>query len=183
MHLFIPYFDACRTHTALRAAARIARPGDQVTIMAPVIVPGHLPVNVGAGAIWKQSCAAERQLFHARDEAEHLLPPTVRLDCRRVHARDRAAAIRAGALHYRADLILLDVPQGIRGALSLRFGLVAAVIRQAPCGVRLIGKMTVPESLSPPDRPHTVAPFPTLQIIAANPLLADRTTHRGGSPS
>jgi len=182
MHLFIPYFDACRMHTALRAAARITRAGDQVTIMAPVIVPGNLPVNVGAGAIWKRSCAAERQLFHARDEAEHLLPPTVRLHCARVHARARAAAIRAGALHYRADLILLDVPRGPRGALSLRFGPIAAVIRQAPCSVRLIGSMTVPDSLSPSEQPRAVVPFPTLQIIAANPLLADRATQRRGSP-
>ncbi|MHB8644635.1 MAG: hypothetical protein ACYDAR_02465 [Thermomicrobiales bacterium] len=172
MHVFVPYFDATSGERALHEARRITRPGDRVTVMAPVIVPGGLPVDVGAGAIWKQSCQAEQRLFHAREAAERILPGTVALRFVRVQARDRATAIRTGALHYGADLILLDVPEGVRGALSLRFGAIAAVIRQPPCTVRFVGTLTEPESLSSPETPRVVTPFPTLRTIAVNPALA-----------
>ncbi len=171
MHVFIPYFDASRVACALRETSRIARPGDRVTVMAAVIVPGGLPVDAEAGAIWKQVCRAERQLFHARDEAERILPRTVALRFVRVQARDRATAIRTGAAHYRADLVLLDAPKGLRGALALHFGIIAAVIRDATWNVRFVGTIATEDMAAPMAEPIAVAPFSALQVIVVNPAL------------
>ncbi|MDQ6907115.1 MAG: hypothetical protein M3176_09820 [Chloroflexota bacterium] len=167
MHIFIPYFDASSAENALSEASRIARPGDRVTVMAAVIVPGGLPVDAEAGTIWKQVCRAERQLFHARDVAERILPRAVSLRFVRVQAYDRATAIRTGAAHYRAELVLLDTPKGLRGALSLRFGIIAAVLRDAPWNVRFVGAMTTKVVAEP----IAAAPLSTLQVIAVNPAL------------
>ncbi len=172
MHIFIPYFDASSAENALSEASRIARPGDRVTMMAAVIVPSGLPVDAEAGTIWKQVCRAERQLFHARDVAERTLPRTVALRFVRVQARNRPTAIRTGAAHYRADLVLLDAPKGLRSALSLRFGIIAAVLRDAPWNVRFVGAMTTKVVAASMAEPIAVAPFSTLQVIAVNPALA-----------
>jgi len=139
MHYFIPYFDAVSTGNALREACRTVLPGDRVTVTVPVVVPGDLPVDVGASAIWKRVCEAERRSLHARADAERILPPTVDIHVVRVQARDRASAILAGAAHYEADLILLPMREGLRGALTLRFGTIAEVLRYATCDLRFVG--------------------------------------------
>lgn len=186
MRLFLPldYFDAASTERALTEARRIVRPGDCLIVMAPIIVPRSLPVAVDAGTIWKQVCQAERRLFHAREAAERILPTGVTLRFVRVQARDQATAIRTGATHYRADLILLDAPKGFRGVLALHFGAIAAVLRNAPCNVRFVGTMATEETVSPIPESVTVAPFPMLQVIAMNPAFAasgaeDRAGDRG----
>ncbi len=172
MHLFIPYFDATSAENALHEARLIARPGDRVFVMATVVVPNDLPVDVGAGEIWKRVCKAERQLFHAREVAERILPGGVALRFVRVQARDQVAAIRAGVAHYGADLLLFDVPRGLRGTLALRFGTLAAVLRDAPCNVRFVGTATAEEPALPTTEPVIVAPFTLLRTIAVNPSLA-----------
>ncbi len=172
MHFFIPSFDALNTDNALREVRQIARAGDRVTVMAAVIVPGGLPVDADAGTIWKQVCQAERRLFHAREAAERILPRTVMLRFVRVQARNHATAIRTGATHYRADLILLDAPKGFFGSLALRFGTIAAVLRNAPCNVRFVGTMATEEPGATVTEPVAIAPFPTLHTIAVNPLLS-----------
>lgn len=184
MRLFLPSFDAAGTERALTEACRIVRPGDCLIVMAPIIVPRRLPVDVDAGMIWAPVCRAERRLFHAREMAERLLPTGVTLRCVRVQARDRVAAIRTGAAHYRADLLLLDVPRGLRGMLALHFGTIAAILRTTPCNVRFVGTMATEEPVSPLPAPITVAPLPMLQVIAINPTLAasgaeERTGERG----
>lgn len=176
MHLLIPSFDATSAERALYEARRVAWPGDRVTVMAPVIVPSDLPVDVGAGEIWKRVCQAERRLFHARQDAERIFPCTVSFQLVRVQARDHAAAIRAGAAQYRADLILLDLPKGLRGALSLRFGTIAAVLRNAPCNVRFVGTMATEESVAPSLKPIATPPLSTLEIIAVNSALPGSRT-------
>lgn len=172
MHLFIPYFDATSGEQVLHEARRIVRPGDRVTVMASVVVPGGLPVDVDAGAIWKVICQAERRLFHARQEAERIFPRTVTFRFVRVQARDQATAIRTGAIHYRADLILFDAPNGFRGALSLRFGTIAAALRNAPCNVRFVGTMAAKKPAALTTEPIAAAPLSNLEIIAVNPALA-----------
>lgn len=138
MHYFIPYFDTVSTNNALQEARRLAWPGDRVTVMAPIVVPGDFPVDVDAGAIWKRVCEAERHLFQAREDAERLLPPAVEVRAARVQARDRASAILTGAAHYEADFILLPMREGLRGALALRFGTIAEVVRYATCNFRFV---------------------------------------------
>lgn len=172
MHLFIPYFDVIGSENALQEARRIVWPGDCVTVMTSVIVPGDLPVDIEAGAIWERVCRAEQHLFHARETAERIFPPTVALHFVRVQARDRATAIRVGAMHYRADLILLPLSNGIRGAFAMRFGVLPAVLRDAPCSVRFV-RATMPlRSRSPVTAPSAIAPLSSLQIIAVNPASA-----------
>lgn len=138
MHWFIPYLDTPTFDRALREMVRLAQPDDCVTVMAPVIVPGDLPVDVDAGVIWKPVCRAERHLFHARETAARLLSPAVTVSFVRVQARTGSGAMLTGAAHCRADCLLIARPDGVRGALSARFGTIAAVRRSASCGVRVI---------------------------------------------
>ena len=172
MHLFLPIFDATRAERALIKAREIMRPGDCLIVMAPIIVPRGLPVDVDAGMIWKQVCRAERRLLHARAAAERILPTGVTLRLVRVQARGVAAAVHTGAAHYDADLILLDLPSGLRGMFALRFGAIAAVCRHAPCAVQFVGMMERAEPLMPLPEPIAIAPFPTLAVVAMNPALA-----------
>ena len=179
MHIFIPYFSATSAENALHEARRIVRPGDCIFVMAPVIVPNYLPVDASAGQIWKRVCQAERQLFHARAAAARILPGSVTLRFVRVQARDHVAAVRAGVAHYRADLIVLEAPKGLRGTLAVRFGILAAVMRNAPCNVRFVGTVTAKQPASPMTEPVAIAPFSALEIIAVNPaLIGSRTEGR-----
>mgnify|MGYP001214896586 CR=1 FL=1 len=182
MHLFIPYCDAISGENALHEARRVARPGDHVTVMVPVIVPAGLPVDVGAGAIWKQACQAERRLFHARVAAERILP-CIALRFVRVQARNRAAAIRVGATQYEADVILLGSPPGLRGALVARFGTTRALARNAPCPVRIIGSVPITDHAAPHRAPEPVwqpvESLTSLRVIATNPEIMPPS--RGGT--
>jgi hypothetical protein len=184
MHYFIPYFDAASANNALQEARRLVWPGDRVTVMAPVVVPGNLPVDVGAGALWKRTCAAERHLCEAREDAERLLPASVNVRVVRVQARDRASAILAGAAHIEADLILLPMRDGLRGAIGLRFGTIAEVLRYAPCNVRLVGTaergIQHRQAAARPDAADTVRLSPMLRVITDGPPRVG--TDRDGTP-
>jgi hypothetical protein len=171
MHLFIPYLDADRTEQALQEAGRIARPGDRVTVMAPVIVPAALPLDVGAGEIWARVCQAERRIAHSRESARRILLHGVHLHCLRVQARDEQTAILAGLATVHADCLLLAVPPGVRGTVAMHFGTIPAVIRNAPCSVRLVGAATPSASRSPLFASDTTS-LGALQALAVNPALA-----------
>jgi hypothetical protein len=175
MHYFIPYFDAVSTNNALREARRLVWPGDRVTVMAPVVVPGDLPVDVDAGAIWKRVCEAERHSLHAREDAERIFPSAVNIRAVRVQARDRASAILTGAAHYEADLILLPIREGLRGALALRFGTIAEVVRYATCNLRLVGAadggMQRAQAATRPNAAEAARPDPMLRIVQDNPAM------------
>jgi hypothetical protein len=176
MQYFIPYFDTMSTSNALREARQLARPGDRVTVMVPVVVPGDLPVDADAGSIWKRVCAAERHLFEAREDAERLFPSAVHIRAVRVQARDRASAILTGAAHDEADLILLPMREGVRGALALRFGTIAAVLRYATCNLRFVGaadeRMRHAHAATRPNAPDAARPSPMLRAIQDDPAIA-----------
>lgn len=178
MHLFIPYFDAVRIDRALREARRIVRTGDCVTVMVSVIAPADRPIDVGAGEIWKRVCQAECRLSRTQEAAERILPRGVHLRCVRVQARDQTSAILVGVETDRADSLMLTLPDGIRGALAMRFSTIPAVIRRAPCNVRFVGTATPPEARSSAAAPDTVTPLLALQIIAVNPALAKSGTEK-----
>lgn len=171
MHLFIPFFDTDRTERTLWDARRLVQPGDRVTVMVAVIVPANLPVDVDAGEIWARVCQAERRISHTREAAERILPHGVHLRCARIQARDMTSAILAGLANYQADLLMLTVPQGIRGAFAMRVGTIPAVIRNAPCSVRFVGAATPSQPRSPVIEPDAVEPLSALHVIAVNPTL------------
>ncbi len=175
MRWLVPCLNTPTFERAFAEAARLAQSGDHLSVAAPVVVPGDLPVDVDAGTIWKAVCAAERRLFHARSVAESLMPPAVTVAFLRVQARDTAGAIVAGALYTRADRILLAPHAGIRAALSARLGTLAAVRRQAPCAVQVVGMAS--EGMRHDGRIASEAVagaadiFAELRTIAVNPAV------------
>lgn len=187
MQWFIAYFDAAQFGAALREVGASVQCGDRVTVMAAVIVPGSLPVNAPAGAIWKQVCRAEQQLFHARQSAKRSIPDGVEVRFVRVQARDRATAIITGASHYRADCIVLPTQPGVRGFFAARFGSVHTVLTNAPCAVRFIDMQT-PAADQHDARREAPVPFArpesalsTLHIIVTNPEIAPSPIRQSGA--
>lgn len=138
MNLFVPYDNSPLARIALREACRVMTPLDRITVMAAVIVPPSRDVAAPAGDIWKQTCRAEVHLAAARAYAERIAHSGDGLRCVRVQARSWVAAIIAGADHYRADTILLAERAGIGGHLAAFFGPTPAIIRHAPCAVRVL---------------------------------------------
>src|SRR3954464_3732939 len=102
MNLFVPYDDSDLSRFALREACLMMTSRDTIFVMAVVIVPSSLDIDVPAGEVWKQTCAAEVQLQAARSYAERI-DFGVELRCVRVQAHTRANAIVAGAIYYEAD--------------------------------------------------------------------------------
>ena len=173
MHLLIPFLDTRTFDAAFAGMLRDAACGDRVTVIAPVIVPGALPVDVDAGMIWKRVCRAEVRLAHARQVAERVNPRGVRFAFIRVRARDSAAAIIAGAAHVRADCIVLTPASGIRGILAEYFGARRTVRRDAHCPV-CITSAALPANDC---RAGSAAPLGPLGLIAINREFA--TTRPG----
>ncbi len=168
MRILVPDCGTAAAESARRRAFALAQPGDTVIIMAAVAVPRAFPVDAPAGAIWTQSCRAERILFSAQQATEGRVPSGVSVRFVRVQARTRADAILAGAAAHRADCILLPVAAGLRGALSARFGIVQAVMRHAPCPVRIIGAAQHTPEMDPSQ--PVVAPAPSgLYLVPIDP--------------
>lgn len=177
MRILIPSFDTVSTDRALAEACRIVQPGDQVIVMAPVIVPGDLPVDVGAGSIWRRTCEAEQRLFHAREAAERALPRTVDLRIARVQARDHATAILTGATRYAVDLILLAMRDRPRRTFAMRFGTFASVRQHARCDVRIVDREV---DGTPQGAPVRVArPRAILHAVPVNRSPAEAPTENG----
>lgn len=102
MNLFVPCDDSDLSRFALREACLMMTSRDTVFVMAAVIVPTTLDIDVSAGEVWRQTCGAERCLAAARAYAEQS-DFGVDLRCVRVQAHTRATAIIAGAIYYEAD--------------------------------------------------------------------------------
>ncbi len=141
MKILVPYDDSYLARFALQEACRIVTPLDEVIAMAAVVVPHRLPVDVMPGEIWKETCRAEVRLARARDLAERVAHYGD-LRCVRVQARGELAAILAGAAGYAADTIFLAERANLGGRVATFFGATAAIVRHAPCDVRMIFKVT-----------------------------------------
>src|SRR5438046_2847025 len=72
MNLFVPYDDSDLSRFALREACLMMTSRDAIIVMAAVIVPTSLDIDVSAGEVWKQTCTAEVQLQAARSYAEQM---------------------------------------------------------------------------------------------------------------
>jgi hypothetical protein len=149
MNLFVPYDDSDLSRFALREACLMMTSRDAIFVMATVIVPASLDIDVSAGEVWKQTCTAEVQLQAARSYAEQM-DFNVDLRCVRVQAHTRAGAIIAGATYYEADTILFAQRAGMRSRLASLFGPIHTVLRHAPCDVHLVYTSATPESLHRP---------------------------------
>jgi nucleotide-binding universal stress UspA family protein len=133
--ILVPYDDMPRACAALDEACRIALPGDEVIVVAAIIVPGDLPLDAAAGDVWKHVCRAERYLQHAREQTHRYDAAIVFV---RVQARKRSDAVIAVATEQRADLIMLAGQPGVRGWIDdVRIGLYA-ILHRAPCPVWLV---------------------------------------------
>ena len=137
MNLFVPYDDSDLSRFALREACLMMTSRDAVFVMAAVIVPTSLDIDVSAGEVWRQTCAAEIRLAAARAYAEQS-DFGVEPRCVRVQAHTRATAIIAGATYYEADTILFAQRVGIRSRLASLFGPMHTVLRHAPCDVHVV---------------------------------------------
>lgn len=144
MRILVPFDSSDCARRALDEARRIVTPLDELIVLAAVVVPPHLPVDVAAGDVWKATCAAERHLLHARHIAGLAAFDGISVRCVRVQARSVAAAAVAGAAFYAADTILLVERSGLRGRIAALFDQTATIIRQAPCDVQVIYR---PDSL------------------------------------
>jgi len=172
MHLFVPYDDSQASHHALTAAYRMASPIDEVTAMAPVIIPAFLPVSVPVREVWRDAFRAEMHLVGAQKHAESVARSGDTLQCVRVHAYDRVTAIVAGAAQCQADTIVLAF-RPREWAVSLLFGDLAQLLRRAPCNLQVL--LEVPEGrksryLPHPHQPQTVVevrpPFQQPSVVA-----------------
>ena len=110
MTTLLVFDDSDAARDGLRAACAEAAPEERLVIMAPVMVPASLPVNVSAGDIWRSVCRAEVRLHHARALADALSADATRCAFARIHARDLAGAVVCGANRYHADTILIARP-------------------------------------------------------------------------
>jgi hypothetical protein len=138
MTTLLVFDDSDAARDGLRAACAEVAPGERLVIMAPVIVPASLPVNVSAGDIWRSVCRAEVRLHHARALADALSADATRCAFARIHARDLASAVAYGANRYHADTILLARPTIFWRRFSLRHRTIPAILRSAPCEVRIL---------------------------------------------
>ncbi len=161
MNLFIPYDDSELSRFALREAFRMMTPFDRVCVMATVIVPLSLDVDVPAGEVWKQTCAAEIHLASARAYAAKV-DTEADLRCVRVQAHSRAMAIIAGATYYEADTILFAQRAGLWSRLTSLVGPIHTVLRHAPCDVHVVYTAASRSPLERPvPRPSTIVRFPS----------------------
>jgi hypothetical protein len=138
MTSLLVFDDSDAAREGLRAVCAEAARGDRLVIMAPVIVPRSLPVDVPAGHIWRPVCRAEVRLQHARALADALSADTPRCQFVRIHARDLASAVAHGANRYHADTILLARPTVFWRRFSLQHRTILTILRSAPCGVRIL---------------------------------------------
>lgn len=153
MHILVPYNHPRRDLAALDAASHLAHAGDIITVLSCVVVPACYAVDVIPGAVWRQTCIANRALARARAYLESHVAGGVTVRILRVQARDERAAIVAGTLHGNADLILIGGwPVPFRG-IAARFGTAGIVARHVTCGVQVVAgakrPATVPETTSP----------------------------------
>lgn len=138
MTTLLVFDDSDAARDGLRAACAEAAPEERLVIMAPVMVPASLPVNVSAGDIWRSVCRAEVRLHHARALADALSADATRCAFARIHARDLAGAVVCGANRYHADTILIARPTVFWRRFSLRHRTIPAILRSAPCEVRIL---------------------------------------------
>jgi len=159
MHIFVPYDDSQASQYALAAAYRMAAPMDEITAMAPVIIPAFLPVSVPVREVWRSAFRAEMHLVGAQKHAERVARSGDALRCVRVHAYDRVTAILAGAAQCQADTIVLAF-RPREWIASLLFGDLAQLIRRAPCNLQVL--LQVPQGRKPKYLPH---PHETQTIV------------------
>jgi hypothetical protein len=138
MTTLLVFDDSDAARDGLRAVCAEAAPGDRLVIMAPVIVPASLPVNLPAGDIWRPVCRAEVRLHHACALADALSADATRCVFARIHARDLASAVAHGANRYHADTILLARPTVFWRRFSLRHRTIPAILQSAPCSIRIL---------------------------------------------
>ncbi len=170
MNLFVPYDDSDLSRFALREACLMMTSRDTIFVMAAVIVPTSLDIDVSAGEVWKQTCRAEVCLAAARAYAEQM-DFGVDLHCVRVQAHTRVTAIIAGATYYEADTILFAQRVGIRSRLASLFGLVHTVLRHAPCDVHVVYTAATAESLHRPSPRRST-------VVRLTPPIASNTSAR-----
>jgi len=173
VHFFVPYDGSVLARTALRAAYRMAGPLDDVTAMASVIVPMHLPLDVESVMIWKLLFRAEWKLTEAQEYAQTIARSGDTLRCVRVQARDHAAAIVSGAVHFQADMLVLAQYASPWRYFTGYFGTFAQVLRAAPCDVHTV--YVVPEghhSARYADDPHDTRAVIGMSAPFRQPFLA-----------
>jgi hypothetical protein len=177
MITLLVFDDSDAARDGLRAACAEAAPGDRLVIMAPVIVPASLPVNAPAGSIWRPVCRAEMRLHHARALVDALSADATRCAFARIHARDLASAVAYGANQYHAETILLARPTVFWRRFSLRYRTIPAILRSAPCGVRILDGARPGESgLGWPTQPaRDAAPVPALSCLHPQLSREDQT--------
>lgn len=172
MRIFVPYDDSQASQSALAAAYRMASPVDEITAMAPVVVPAFLPINVSVREVWRAAFRAEMHLVGAQKHAERVARTGDALRCIRVHAYDRVTAILAGAAQCEADTIVLAF-RSHKWIVSLLFGDLGQLVRRAPCNLQVL--LQVPQGrklryLPHPHQPQTMvevrAPFQQPSVVA-----------------
>lgn len=179
MNLFVPYDDSDLSRFALREACLMMTSRDAIFVMAAVIVPMSLDIDVSAGEVWKQTCTAEVQLEAARSYAEQI-DFGVDLHCVRVQAHTLAGAIIAGATYYEADTILFAQRVGMRSRLASLFGPVHTVLRHAPCDVHIVYTAATSESLRRPAARQSTVVRLTSSSGTANAISPERVAQ--GAP-
>jgi len=149
MHILVPYNHnhPRRDIAAIDEACRLAHSGDAITVLACVIVPSCYAVDVIPGAVWKQTCLADRALARAEVYLESHVAEGVTVHILRVQARDESAAIVAGAMHRHADLILMGGWPAPLTGIAARFGTAGTVARRVECGVQVVSATKRPVSL------------------------------------
>lgn len=163
MNILVPFANTARAHAALNAAMQMAQPGDTITVVAMVAVPAYYAPDVACSVVRVQTHHAERSLDHARAQVvECDLPNDVTVRYRCAQARDEGAAIVRAAKATGADLILFAGRAGVWAGMARTFGVVAAVARHAPCGVRVVTGAH-----------RSVVPFPAAVVLESVP-------HHGG---
>jgi nucleotide-binding universal stress UspA family protein len=189
MNLFVPYDDSELSRFALREACLMMTSRDAIFVMAAVVVPMSLDIDVSAGEVWKETCRAEVQLAAARAYAEQI-DFGVELRCVRVQSHTRAGAIIAGATFYEADTIYFAQRIGMRSRLASLFGPIHTVLRHAPCDVHIVYTAAASESLQRPSprqstvvrlAPPPVASNPSERAVSGEPLPRYSVPQHGGT--
>ena len=161
MHMLVPYghnhHHPRRDIAAIDEACRLAHSGDAITVLACVIVPMCYAVDVIPGAVWKQTCLADRSLARAQTYLESQVAEGVTVRILRVQARDESAAIVAGAMYRQADLILMGGWPAPLTGIAARFGVAGTVARRVECGVQVVSATKRPVSRGVSE---AVAPVP-----------------------
>jgi nucleotide-binding universal stress UspA family protein len=161
MNILVPFDNSDLARRALHEACRIAMPHDRMIVMAAVIVPEHLPVDVSTADVWERARAAGRCLREAHREVVRSADG-VACQFVRVHARDHVAAIVAGATNYEADTILIAQWATKRRLHATLFGDLEKLLRVVPCDVRVL--CVVPEERVSPYLRDPYAPDNVVQL-------------------